>query len=247
MDRIQQLKVFQAQVRNIKELDAAWRQIKKTINIGLVQDKLDSARIHTKTLALVYCAWSEAVLSKLIHTPHGFELNEIEQIKTAQKASIVAAWKKCIELASVKVGSRGGSYVPNIRQHVNRLVSTYIEEPSLVRNKVAHGQWVVALNRENTDANINISQQVNDLNVVQLDTWREAFLGLAEIIEAMIESPDRAFHRDYWPIVTRIEAHLEKTASYSLETKIALLKAKAARAPNKSFNGTSSPCGAAAR
>lgn len=235
MDRTQQLKIFRAQVQNIKELDIAWRQIRKSINLDLVRDKLDSARVQTKTLALVYCAWSEAVLSKLIHTPYGFELHEIEQIKTAQKSSIIVAWQKCIELGSAKVGAKSGGYVPNIRQRLDRLVSTYIEDPSLVRNKIAHGQWAVALNRENTDTNSNISQKISVLSIVQVDTWKESFLGLAEIIEAMIESPDRAFHRDYWPIVTRIESHLTKTANYSLAAKIALLKAKAARAPNKSI------------
>jgi hypothetical protein len=37
--------------------------------------------------------------------PHGFSLNEIEQIKLAQKSSIVDAWTKGIQLASAKVGS----------------------------------------------------------------------------------------------------------------------------------------------
>jgi len=74
MNRAQQLKIFQAQVKNIKELDVAWRHLKRSINSDLVSNNPVSARIHTKNLALVYCAWSEAVFSKLIHTPHGFEL-----------------------------------------------------------------------------------------------------------------------------------------------------------------------------
>jgi hypothetical protein len=235
MDREQQLKVFQAQVQNIKELDGAWRHIKRSINADLVVGRHASAQIHTKTLTLVYCAWSEAVLSKLVHTPYGFSLNEIEQIKLAQKSSVVDAWKKSIQLALAKVGSRKGSYIPNIQLRLTRLVSKYIEEPSLVRNKVAHGQWKVALNRENTNVNAAISQQISDLSVVQLDLWREAFLGLAEIVEAMIESPDRAFHRDYWPIISRIEDHLAQTAKYSLERKVALLRAKASRTDRRAM------------
>ncbi|WP_129643780.1 hypothetical protein [Peristeroidobacter agariperforans] len=229
MNREHQLRIFQAQVLNVKELDTAWRHLKRSIHADLVSDQQSSARIHTKTLALVYCAWSEAVLSKLVHTPHGFDLSEIEQIKSAQHSSIVNAWKKCIELAAAKVGKQTGSYVPNIRKRLEKLVRTYIEDPSLVRNKVAHGQWRVALNRENTEINATISQQIEALNVVQLDIWREAFLGLSEIVEAMIESPDRTFHRDYPKILARIEEHLEKTSGYSLDDKVAQLKLKASR------------------
>jgi len=229
MDRAQQLEVFKAQVKNVRELEQAWRQLRLSINSDLVSQKYTSAKIHTKTLALVYCAWSEAVFSKLIHTPHGFELDEISQIKSAQRSSIVDAWKKCIELALSKVGSRNGNYLPNIRKRLERLVETYISSPSLVRNKIAHGQWVSALNRDNTNINQDLSLEINTLDIVKLDILRNSFLGLSQIVEAMIESPDRTFHRDYWPLITAIEDQLAKTARYSLSDKIALLQAKAAR------------------
>jgi len=229
MNQDQKLKVFQAQVLNVRELEQAWRHLKRSINSDLIASNHTSARIHTKTLALIYCAWSEALFSKLIHTPYGFELGEIEQIKIAQRSSIVDAWIKCIELASAKIGARSGNYVPNIRQRLEVLVGRYIAEPSLVRNKIAHGQWVCALNRENTNINNDLTTQIGNLDIVYLDTLKEAFLGLSEIVEAMIESPTRAFHRDYWPILTRIEAHLQETAKHTLTDKIALLKNKASR------------------
>lgn len=233
MDRTQQLEVFKAQVENVKELEHAWRQLKRSINSDLIANDAPSARIHTKTLALVYCAWSEAVFSKLIHTPYGFELNEIEQIKTAQSSGIVNAWKKCIELASNKIASRAGNYVPNIRQSLVRLLDSYITRPSLIRNKVAHGQWVVALNRDNTSRNNELTAQISDLDIVKLDILHQAFIGLSEIVEAMIESPNRAFPRDYWPIVTRIETQLSRTSKFTLADKVTRLQAKAARTPTR--------------
>ncbi len=44
---------------------------------------MTSANVQTKILALVFSAWAEARFSKLIHTPYGFDLNEIRQIKAA--------------------------------------------------------------------------------------------------------------------------------------------------------------------
>lgn len=229
MNQDQKLQVFQAQVLNVRELEQAWRHIKRSINSDLVANNHTSARIHTKTLALIYCAWSEAIFSKLIHTPYGFELGEIEQIKTAQRTSIVEAWRKCIELASAKVGAGRSNYLPNVRQRLDRLVNKYISAPSLVRNKIAHGQWVHALNRENTNLNNELTAQISNLDVVYLDILREAFTGVSEIVEAMIESPNKAFQRDYWTILTKIESHLAATERYTLADKIARLKSKASR------------------
>lgn len=167
--------------------------------------------------------------SKLIHTPYGFELGEIEQIKIAQRASIVEAWRKCIELASAKVEAGKSNYLPNVRQRLERLVDKYISTPSLVRNKIAHGQWAHALNRENTNLNNELTAQISNLDVVYLDILREAFTGVSEIVEAMIESPNKAFQRDYWTILTKIESHLAATERYTLADKIARLKSKASR------------------
>ena len=68
-----------------------------------------------------------------------------------------------------------------------------------------------------------------EMDVVKLYVWKEAFKGLSNIIEALIESPNRAFHRDYWQEVVKVEQHLKKTKTWSLEDKIKKLKVKSNR------------------
>src|SRR5712691_10074243 len=94
------LEIFIAQVENVRELDSAWRYLNRTINADLVKNNQQSAFLHTKLLALTYCAWLEALFSKVIHTPYGLDLAEIDQIKEASRTDgIVSGWRKCIELA----------------------------------------------------------------------------------------------------------------------------------------------------
>ena len=81
MNREEQLNIFRAQTANVREIVKTWKHVKRTINRELVGGNPTSATLHTKLLALVFCAWSEANFSKLIHTPHGLELVEIQQIK----------------------------------------------------------------------------------------------------------------------------------------------------------------------
>ena len=65
-----------------------------------------------------------------------------------------------------------------------------------------------------------------NIDVVQLNIWKEAHQGLSNIIEVLIESPDRAFHRDYRTEIVKVNEHLNETKTWNLEDKIQLLKKK---------------------
>ena len=228
MDQNSRLTIFRAQTENVRELKKARCHITKSINFALRKNDQMSANMHTKVLALMYCAWAEASFSKLIHTPYGLELDEIEQIRRLHaRQGVGPAWKKCLELGLSKISSRGNSgYIPNITQRIERIIDDYVIEPTLLRNKVAHGQWRNALNRENTAFNPELSKLLGTLDVVAVERWYKAQEILIDIIEMLIESPTRAFHRDYWRQICRLEERLTKRESWTLETKIIRLMKK---------------------
>ncbi|QDD62699.1 hypothetical protein EJD96_00340 [Herbaspirillum seropedicae] len=227
MDRKKQLEVFQAQTANLRVLEKGWKHTKRGIHRDLLVNNHVSVELQTKLLALIYCAWSEAAFSKLIHTPHCFELAEIRQIKAAgEKGSIVTAWEKCVALALRKIQSKNGNYVPNVKQELSRFIKTYIETPSQLRNKVAHGQWQIALNSKNTAQNPDLTVSLANIDLVELDLLKAGCEGLCLIIESLIESPDRAFHRDYWTLLCQVKERLENASGFTLDAKIELLKRK---------------------
>jgi len=227
MDRKQQLEVFQAQTENLRVLEQGWKHIKRGIHRDLLANNKASVELQTRVLALAYCAWSEAAFSKLIHTPHCFELDEIRQIKAAgERGSIVTAWEKCVALALRKIQSRNGNYVPNVKQELNRLIKTYIEAPSKLRNKVAHGQWQVALNSKNTAQNPDLTASLANLDLVKLDLLKKGCEGLCLIVEALVESLENAFHRDYWPLLCQVKEQLATASQFTLAQKLQLLKKK---------------------
>jgi len=170
----------------------------------------------------------EANFSKVVHTPYGFTIAEIEQIKRAQSAhGIEAGWQKCLELGLRRISSSPRSnYRQNIRRKISTFVDVYIVGPSQLRNRIAHGQWHDALNTNNTALNHNLTQKLQDLNVVEVTKWFGVTERLLNIIEALIESPNRAFHRDYWSEISNLEAYIDETASWSLAEKVKQLQAK---------------------
>lgn len=221
MQRSDQLEVFRAQTANVRELEKARRHLQRSINRELAKKNLVSAGLHTKLLALVFCSWSEANFSKLIHTPHGFTIDEIGQIKSNSKNNITAGWQKCLELGLRRIQSSPRSnYLPNIKQTVEQIIRQYVQEPSLLRNKIAHGQWIVALNRDNDAVNNELSRQIGEIDCVKLNIWRDVYRGLSNIIEALIESPNRSFHRDYWVELEELNQLIIDRQNWSLDEKI---------------------------
>lgn len=230
MDEQTRSDIFHAQCDNVRALSVVWKQINANINRHYTKDQVALAERETRLLAIIYCALAESIFSKLIHTPNGLTLADIEQIKAVQSArGVKDGWLKCVDLALARVEAQRGNYLPNVRQTLRRLITSYIFDPSLIRNKLAHGQWCTALNRESTAINAAITAQIQSLDIVELYRRRTALDSLSAIVEDIIESPNRAHMRDYWPRITEFEAAALQRSKWTLAAKVIALKAKAAR------------------
>lgn len=227
MDENQRLLVFKAQTQNVRELKRAWAHINRQINGSLLRSDRISTAVQTKLLALVYCALAEAIFSKMLHIPHGLTLDEIEQIKNTRNANgIKSGWIKCAELAIRRVDGNSPSYAPNVLKKLSSLIEGFIYDPSLLRNKLAHGQWSIALNRENTAVNNKITREIESCTVIVLYRYEHALESLSAIIEDMIESPNRAHRRDFWAHLTEIEKGENEMSTWTLEKKLRQLQIK---------------------
>ncbi len=100
------------------------------------------------------------------------------------------------------------------------MIESYIFDPSLLRNKLAHGQWCIALNRENDRVNADATAEIQNLNVIELYKRKQALEKLAQIIEDIIESPNKAHPRDYWPHIVDLEKTQLELSSWTMQKKI---------------------------
>jgi hypothetical protein len=227
MDEDIRLEIFHAQTTNVRELQRAWVQINRHINSAILTKNTTAVQVDTKLLALVYCAFSEALFSKILHTPHGLDLSHIDQIKSAaQSNGIKSAWQKCAELGMQRVESSKSNHGHNALKKLTELIDEYIFDPSVVRNKLAHGQWSIALNRENSAVNAELSKEIEALSVVELYRRKYALEKLAAILEDIIESPNKTHHRDYWIHLTAIEEEQRKMSEWTYGRKAARLLEK---------------------
>ena len=217
---------FRAQTNNVRELENAWKHINRTINDALRNDDFKQASFQTKILGLVFCAYAEATFSKLIHTPNGLSGDDIHLIKKHAKSNIVQGWLKCLRLSTSNIESNRSNHVPNMIQNVTRLIQSYIREPSVIRNKIAHGQWKISLNRHNTSVHDELTEKVKNLNVIDLYRYKSAFDKLSAILEDIIVSPNKAHWKFYWQHVTDFDEEQKTMSMWTLERKINEIKEK---------------------
>lgn len=195
------------------------------INRYLIKNDSFQVGIKTKLYSLLYSALSEAQFTQIIHTPFGFTYQEI--VKIQSERSLVDSWHLLLDLALKKVGDwQTNQDLALKRDKLKALISEYIEKPQELRNKIAHGQWVFALNSKNTNDNPTTTQRIQELDVVKISIWFEVHQYLCFIIRDLVQSPNLTFHHNYWINYTELESFIVKSNSWTLEKRIENLKMK---------------------
>jgi hypothetical protein len=212
-------KFYQAYVINVRDFVHAETEVRRIINRALKNNKQVTVKVLTKVYALLYSTYSEASFMKMILTPHGFEQEYVDEI--LKQESIQDKWLKCLEISFLKFVKRSkGSEVPNKKLDLEKIIRSYVIDPSILRNKIAHGQLTIALNRMNTNLNPTITDQIKDLDFITVYRWFEINKKLCAIIEDLIESPDKAHYDYYYSKYQTLDAFIKNSSSWTVESKL---------------------------
>lgn len=229
MDHEARLVIFKSQVKNVRSLKSARQHVRRSINASLRSNDRPAVDHFTKIYALLFCAWAEANFSKVAHTPHGLTLNEIKQVQVAKSNGIVAAWQKCVELGLRHLDATRGSFQPEAREMLERTIEKHVLDPSQLRNKLAHGQWLVAFNRNNDSIQQEFTLRIERLDLVSVDCWIAGHEILAKLVENLVESPKKAFVRDWKQYVADLEQEVLDAEARTMEDHVARLIKKPIR------------------
>ncbi|NIE75532.1 hypothetical protein [Pantoea sp. Ap-967] len=220
------LAIYMAQSENVRHLKKVIDSYRRDINLDLRKSNDFQINAKTKIMALLYSAWSEAQLLQIAYTPNGFSSTEIQSIIQAKNNGITQAWKKMINLAFQKIGDPNTD--PNIKTRLDKLlllVKTHIDGPSKLRNKIAHGQWVKALNSSSTGVNSDLTNKLDQLDSVQIRRQLDMHQFLGKLIRDLTQSPNNGFGRDYLKNIADLENFTIKSQHWSIQAKkIALLR-----------------------
>ena len=187
--------VYEACVSDVNELKSKRKILNKLINEAIRNNKNDVLDTLTRLYALLYSSYAEISFLKLIHTPHGFSDEEIKVI--LKETNLTKKWHKCFEISMKKISNENNKgEIANKRKKLQNILDEYIIQPSIFRNKIAHGQWKVCLNSENEKINQEITNDMLELDCVKIDNLFKIYNMFQQCIEDLIESP-RTHYRDY--------------------------------------------------
>jgi hypothetical protein len=211
---------YQAYVVNVKDFLTAETEIRRIINRALKSNKQNTIKVLTKVYALVYSTFAEANFMKMILTPYGFEQSFIDDI-LKENNNLQQKWLKCVELGFAKFSkSRKGSEVPNKILELKTIIQEYIIDPSILRNKLAHGQFSIALNNKISKVNSEITSKINSIDVVSIQRLFKVNQMLCSILEDLIESPDVAHNHNYYTKFQELESFIKRSETWTINTKL---------------------------
>ncbi len=220
------ISVYKAQTKNVKYANKIYKHFMAQANSLIRCNKEFELSYVTSILQVTYCAYAESLFLKIIHTPHGFKLDEIKNIKfEVAKNGITTGWKKCVDMALRKAKFRKSNHCHNVKKELNKLINTHLLNPSQIRNKLAHGQFVVALNKDNSVVNNDLTDSIERLDIVEIAKNYYALSLIAKMVEDIVESPEKAHITQYYSDLCKLEEELKSRSKWTLESKkVKLLK-----------------------
>lgn len=217
---------YQDLCENCRKAEKVWTHSKRVLNNSLRRNKNSDVECQTRVMAVLYCTIAESYFAKILNTPDSLSDSEIQVVKDVVKSfGISNGWKKCLEIALKKCeAAPKGSHIPNVKQKIGGLIDKYILEPSVMRNKFAHGQWENAFNRELTEINTEITGRIQNLDIAEIEKHKYALTQLSQIMTDILASPNKAHIRDYWTLTCNLEEELNRRRDWNTESKRAALK-----------------------
>jgi ribosomal protein L20 len=228
------IQLYKAHVKNLRAVDTAFERIVRELNASLARGDHKTADALLKTAMLLLGGWAENRLKKLLYEPNGFSGAHQASINSAN--SQLESWKVALEHGFRKRHNlRSANLLVALpltpRSHYIALVSTLETElrPIIeVRNKLAHGQWVRALNSENTDFAPLTVALINGENAHTIKCKKRVLSNLAMIIHDLIAG-NHAFERDIDTHFRHVEDAKRDISNRSYEAWLLHMRAKLSR------------------
>jgi hypothetical protein len=212
------LEIYEASTINVREIKSRYKSVLRLINNSILYNRKGEVVTLTKLLALLYSAFAEVSFIKLINTPYCFNSAMIEDIQ--KQRSLEDKWKKCIDLGFLEIEKQSNlGMIANQKKKIYEILDEYIIKPSQIRNKIAHGQWKIALNNESTAQNNETTIIINNLDFVKIDISFLIYDKYEQLIENLIESPQKAHYKYFYTTLYELNELIERTKTWSIQSK----------------------------
>jgi len=185
-------------------IDTAIKSVQRTLRDYISIEQEYNVYVYTKILSHLINTWAEVRILKLIYEHDAFQQTEISSIlncNTLEEKWTMAlnyAFMKSYSISDInKILDISTPYTPRTRyMALIDIIHNELLESYQVRNRIAHGQWKYAFNKELTGINSDLTRKIRTENILMLQYKLSMFKSLAQIIHDLAISKP-TFERDF--------------------------------------------------
>lgn len=199
-------------IANRQQIDKALTQINLVLNDALKSNNTAKEYAATRLLVFLWMSWAETSLNALIYKhPH---VTEDIRTKVLSARKEIDKWhilideffkkhylsKKQTSITRRIMGHSPYARYLSLKEIIEKEVNIFIE----IRNRLAHGQWKIALNTEATNKSQDITTKLWALSKKEILYLKSTLVNLNKILNDLICSK-ATFERDFDAYISRID------------------------------------------
>ena len=207
--------LYKAHVKNLRSIETGREQVYLQLKQAIAAKRLTTSDALLRVYLLLTGTWAECRLRKLLCEPNGFSDQQRAEILEAN--SQLSRWQQAIEkgfrkrygVGKAKLTLKNLKWSAHQRyEALSKLLNDELRPLIEMRNKLAHGQWLRALNHAETDLAVDMIAAINQENALSAHYKGKLITHVADVVHDLV-SGGVAFERDF-------DAHfglIESTAS----------------------------------
>lgn len=194
---MERLQIAKAHAKNKKKIKKAFIQINRSLNQAIKENKTDLEETNVRMLIILYASYLEPALGYITHIYEKQITNKIKN-DVLSKRSEIDKWLELIDVLFRKHYLNGTYKELNLLnlghtnyhryRYIKELCDTDIRTIIEIRNKLAHGQWSIALNSDDFQKNQSVTTKIWTLTKKDTLIFKRIIISFVDIMELLAAS-----------------------------------------------------------
>jgi len=198
--------------KNRAALSKAIVQMNRSLNESIRRKDKEQEYVQARCLFLLWVSWMEVSMDLILHSANKLTEAERKSIEACRRE--VDRWNLCLDLCFAKhylTGKKRSLTKINLGptafyrfQELKAVLKDYIDPYIEIRNRLAHGQWMIAINSEGSVKNQDLTTRLMVLSKKELLLVKmmvKNFVNLANVLTCS----KNEFERKYDETVSKME------------------------------------------
>lgn len=193
-------------------IQRAITQLNRTLNKALARKEHNEAYVHIRCLFILYVSWLEVSMYCILHSANKLSSDERQTIICLNKE--IDKWDKIVDIcfkkyylstrqrifSKVNLGPTTFYRYQELHNLINVHISSYIS----IRNRLAHGQWSIAVNSKGTGKSQELTTNIMTLTKKDIMLIKTILNNFVNLITALCCSKT-VFENNYDTFIHKID------------------------------------------